>query len=92
LCACAQAERIGDARKILEELQGLSPNSYVPAMAFGLIYFALGEIDKGFDWFEKGVDERDRMIFHIHVHPQFCDPLGAHPRYHALLRKMNLEP
>ena len=30
-------------------------------------------------------------MLHVHVHPNY-DPLHAHPRYQALLRKMNLEP
>ena len=42
------------------------------------------------DYFEKAVEEHDSMPFLFHVHP-FFDPLRSHPRYHALLRKMNLE-
>ena len=48
-------------------------------------------MDSAFDWFEKAVDEHDPLMLHFHVHPNY-DPLRAHPRYSALLRKMNLEP
>jgi len=48
-------------------------------------------MDQAFDWFEKAVDEHEPLMLHIHVHPNY-DPLHAHPRYSALLRKMNLEP
>ena len=45
------------------------------------------------DWspLDKAVDEREGLTLHFHIDPLF-DPLRSHPRYHALLRKMNLEP
>ena len=89
--AYAWAGRIGQAQKLLEELQDLAKKAYVSAWSFGFIYAGLGEIDTCFDWFEKAVEERDPMIFHIHVDPTY-DSLRSHPRYAALLRKMNLEP
>jgi hypothetical protein len=75
----------------LQELQELARKAYVPPSSFASIYFGLGEIDRGFDWLEKAVDERDGLIVHIHVDPGY-DPLRSHPRFQALLRKMNLEP
>jgi tetratricopeptide (TPR) repeat protein len=89
--AYARAGRLGEAQKLLEELHELTQKTYVPAFVFGYIYPALGEIDKGFDWLEKAIDERDGLILHLQVDPSF-DPLRSHPRYPALLRKMNLEP
>jgi len=87
--ACARAGRLGEAQKLLEELDELAQKTYVPAFTFGYIYPALGEIDKGFDWLEKAVDERDGLILHLHIDPSH-DSLRSHPRYPALLRKMNL--
>jgi eukaryotic-like serine/threonine-protein kinase len=87
----ALAGRIGDARKILNELQKLAQHTNVPALSFALIYLGLREIDPGLDWLEKAIDERQNMIFQISFSP-LMDPLRSHPRYHALLRKMNLEP
>jgi hypothetical protein len=46
---------------------------------------------RAFDWLEKAIDERDAVSPHIHVEPAF-DPLRSHPRYPALLRKMNWSP
>ena len=48
-------------------------------------------MEEAFDWFERAVDEREPLMLHCHVHPNY-DPLRTHPRYSALLRKMNLEP
>ncbi len=46
----------------------------------------MGEFEKALDWFEKSVDEQAVLS---HLFPSL-DPLRSHPRYHALLRKMNL--
>jgi hypothetical protein len=81
--------RVGEARKILEELQERARKSHVPGSVYALIYMGFGEIDKAFDWFEKSIEERDSMIWYVHY--SAFDPLRSHPRYHALLRKMNLE-
>ena len=55
------------------------------------VYVGLGEIDKAFDWMEKAVDDCDGGIIHSHLSPLY-DAIRSHPRYRALLRKMNLEP
>jgi TolB-like protein/Tfp pilus assembly protein PilF len=88
--AYAKAGRIGDANKILEELQGLEQKTHVKATAFAFLYFALGEIDKGFDRLERAVDEGN--ILRLFPIIPFLDHLRSHPRYQALLRRMNLEP
>jgi TolB-like protein/Tfp pilus assembly protein PilF len=87
----ASTGHTAEAHKLIEELQERAQSQYVPSWSFGVIYSGLGEMDKAFDWFEKAVDEREPLMLHIHVHPNY-DPLRAHPRYPALLRKMNLEP
>jgi serine/threonine protein kinase/Tfp pilus assembly protein PilF len=87
--ANALAGRIGEARKLLEELQQLAQRIYVPSLYFAYPYYFLGEIDRAFDWFEKAVAERETLTLHLHVDPLY-DPLRSHPRYQSLLRKMNL--
>ena len=89
--AYARAGRTGEARKLLEELNDRAQKTNVPPSMFAHIYFCLGESDKAFDWLEKAVDEQDALILHFQVSP-YSDPLRSHPRFHALLRKMNLEP
>jgi TolB-like protein len=83
--------RPGEGLKLLEELRERAQKQYVPSWSFAAIYLGLGEIDKAFDWFEKAVEEREPLMLHFHVHPNY-GPLRTHPRYKTLLRKMNLEP
>jgi serine/threonine protein kinase/Tfp pilus assembly protein PilF len=86
----AQTGRTGEALRLLEELQERAQKQYVPSWSFAAVYLGLGEMDRAFDWFEKAVDEREPLMLHFHVHPNY-DPAHTHPRYPALLRKMNLE-
>jgi serine/threonine protein kinase/Tfp pilus assembly protein PilF len=87
----AKVGQIEKARKLLDELHELVARTYVTPANISFIYFGMGEIDKCFDWLEKALEERVGYINHIDVEP-LNDPLRSHPRYQALLRKMNLEP
>jgi len=89
--AHASTGRTAEAVKLLGELQERAQRQYTPSFSFAVIYQGLGEMDKAFDWYEKAVDEHDSLMLHFHVHPNY-DPARTHPRYPALLRKMNLEP
>jgi tetratricopeptide (TPR) repeat protein len=88
--AYSQTGRIGDAQRILKQLREIAQTTYVPAIAFAMICHALGEMNEGFDWLEKAVEEQ--RLFHIIHFNVLNDSLLSHPRYRALLRKMNLEP
>jgi len=89
--ASAWAGRTDDACRIIREMEDYSRVSYVSPSMFAWVYCSLGETEKGLEWFERAIDERDGLIIHGHLFPIY-DPLRSHPRYHALLRKMNLEP
>lgn len=88
--AYAKAGKIEEAKKHLRELQDLAQREYVIPSSFASIYLGLGEIDQAYDWLEKAVDELDNTILDLRA-GAFFDPLRSHPRYKALLRKMNLE-
>ncbi|MGE5199275.1 MAG: protein kinase domain-containing protein [Rhodospirillaceae bacterium] len=52
-------------------------------------YLMAGDNARALDWLEKAYAERDPYITYIGCLPIF-DPLRAEPRFHALMRKMNL--
>jgi hypothetical protein len=85
-------ERISEAHRVLEELKIVARNSYVPPWSFAIIYMGLGETEKAFDWFDKAVEEHSPLIliYSFHMFPNY-EYFRSHPRYKALLQKMNLE-
>jgi len=54
-----------------------------------MYYAQLGDKDQAFAWLEKAYEKRDGYIFLLKVHPLW-DPLRDDPRFHDLLRRMNL--
>ena len=84
---------IGDKEKtqtILDDLLTRSKRAYVPAYSIAGVYIHLGEIEQGFKWLDKAYEERDILLSHIKVGPEFTQ-LRADPRYMALLKKMGLD-
>jgi eukaryotic-like serine/threonine-protein kinase len=87
--AYAVSGRRADAQKMLDQLNEISKQKYVPAGYRVYIYAALGEKNKAFEWLEKGYE--DRSLFGIKAYG-LLSPLRSDPRFQDLLRRMNLEP
>ncbi len=81
---------IGRTEKTREYLQELQKEKRCLPSSFAMLYMGLGEIDEAFQWLEKAVDECEPIALQVPSSPLF-DPLRSHPRYRALLGKMNLE-
>ncbi len=89
--ALAQGGKAAEARAILGQLHQIATERYVPPSSIAWIYLGLGETDEAFIWLDRAVDARDQMMTPIKTY-SFFDPLRNDPRFHALLRKMNLAP
>ncbi len=84
------AGRRSDALAILEELEVRRRTTYVPPWSMAAVYRGLGEADQALGWLERGVDDRDLiLVCALKSEPSYF-AVGDHPRYQALLRKMNL--
>ena len=85
----ASAGRPVEARAILKkfELEGLP----VTQIEIAMIYMALGEKDKAFEWLEKAFEERAWQLGFLKVEPIF-DPLRDDLRFNELMRRVNLVP
>jgi serine/threonine-protein kinase len=78
-----------EARKLLNELESLARQEYVPAVAIALIYAGLGEKDQAFVWLEKAYEERAFEMTWLKSEPRW-DSLRSDPRFANLLRRMGL--
>jgi TolB-like protein/tetratricopeptide (TPR) repeat protein len=83
--------RAGDrqeALKQLNKLHRLAERRYVPAFLFANPYLALGDHDEALRFMEKEYDARGWYLLLIRQSPLY-DPLRSHPRFQALMRRMN---
>ena len=78
------------ARMVLERLRAIGRQRFVLPTSFAWVHFGLGEIDEAFAWMERAVNRNDGWIPALKSYP-FLDPIHADERFHALLRKLNLE-
>ena len=82
--------RADEARGILARLEAMARTRYVPPSMFALTYLGLRDVDRAFEWLDRAVDARDQVMMPIKSY-MFFDPIRTDPRFHALLRKMNLD-
>lgn len=87
--AYAQAGRQEDAREILGKLEKQSRDRYVSPYHLAYVYTGLGEADRAMDCLEKAFDHRAGALYGIKGSFLFTQ-LRSHPRFQALLRRMNL--
>jgi len=87
--AYAMAGRREDAREVLSKLQALSQRRYVSPYHFAYVYAGLGQPEEAIDWLEKAYEQRAGAIYGIKGSFLFAG-LRSHPRFQALLKKMNL--
>jgi TolB-like protein/Tfp pilus assembly protein PilF len=80
---------IDEAREILDELYRKARERYVSPVDFAKLHNELGDIDEAFHWMDKAVEDRRGWLVYLNVEPA-VDNLRSDPRFHALLKRMNL--
>ncbi|HKW03087.1 MAG TPA: protein kinase [Vicinamibacterales bacterium] len=88
--AYAMTGATGKAREILRQLRDRATRERVPPYHLAYIHTGLDEQDEAIDWLERGYDQRAGGIYGVKGSFLFTS-LHQHPRFKALLRKMNLE-
>jgi len=78
------------ALEILEEMKELWMQEDLNASSMAFLYSGLGEVDMALEWLEKAFERRETRMTFLKVHPMY-DSLRQHPRFHLLLKKMNLD-
>jgi serine/threonine-protein kinase len=64
--------------------------AYVSPISIVVNYMIAGEHEKALDWLEKGYEKRVQNMPYIGSKIYLCEPLFDHPRFTAILEKMNL--
>ena len=77
------------AREILRQLESEATRGYVSPYQLVFVHTGLGEYDRALDLLEHSVQEHAGAAYGING-SFLLAPLQSHPRFRALLRKMNL--
>ena len=87
--AYAASKQTSEARKMLDQLTERAQQTYVQPTWFAVIYGALGENDRAFEWLQRAYEDRSSWLVFLNVDPLF-DPLRKDPRFADLARRVNL--
>ena len=87
--ALAMAGRRTEALAILDQLEELSRQRYVPAAARAWCYLGLGDYERVIGWLETGYRQRDSGLPHVGLQRAF-KPLHSDPRFQDLLRRLGI--
>jgi tetratricopeptide (TPR) repeat protein len=87
----AMAGRHAEAATRLDIISQRAANDYISPVSIAYICTALGDKDRVFENLDRAVFDRDPNILGLQSNPIF-DSLRTDERYHAILRKMRLEP
>ena len=87
--AYAMVGRTADARDVLRRLEERSRQTYVAPYHLAYVHTGLGEVETALDLLERAYEERAGGIYGIKGSFLFAS-LRGHPRFTALLERMNL--
>ena len=87
--AYALVGKVDRARDALRQLEERARETYVSPYHLAYVYTGLGEPDRAMDLLERAFEQRAGAIYGIKGSFLF-EPLRAHPRFQALLARLNL--
>jgi TolB-like protein/Tfp pilus assembly protein PilF len=77
------------AKTILDEANKKARTEWVAPYMIATVYFALDEIDRGFDWLEQAFEDYDESLNYMAIDP-VLDSCRTDPRFVDLLRRVGL--
>jgi len=79
------------ARTVMDDVLTRGSGGYDWPSVRASFYFALGDIDRCFEWMEKAVEEKDSRLILMMRSPK-TDSLRDDPRFNAILENVGLKP
>jgi tetratricopeptide (TPR) repeat protein len=86
--AYAEAGKIQQAEAILQEMDEIASRRFISPYHLALVQCALGRTEAALDMLERAAEVKDVWVLYAAVDPEL-DSLHGHPRFDALLRKLN---
>jgi TolB-like protein/Flp pilus assembly protein TadD/class 3 adenylate cyclase len=77
------------ARAVLDELNSLSTQRYIPPHSIAVVYLGLGQHDETLAWLEKAYQDHDVRLTFLKVDPKW-DSFRSDPGFIAILRRIGL--
>ncbi|HWG36677.1 MAG TPA: hypothetical protein VN690_03075 [Terriglobales bacterium] len=87
----AHSDGKGRCLEIMRKLREMAATRYVSPMEFASLHFALGQLDAGFEWLAKAVQDRCMELLWVNVDPRL-EVARQDRRFAAALRPMGLMP
>jgi DNA-binding winged helix-turn-helix (wHTH) protein/TolB-like protein/Tfp pilus assembly protein PilF len=78
-----------EAQQIIDELKTRAKRNYISPTIIAVIYGALGDNERAFEWLEKAYEAHDFLLVFLKAEPMF-DPLRSDPRYNELQQRVKL--
>ena len=85
----ALSGKMDKSRLMLQTLEERARTRYVSPFEFLTIYFAMGDIERGYAWLTKACDDRSFELLALKVDPRF-DTLREEERFLAAVRRVGL--
>jgi TolB-like protein/Flp pilus assembly protein TadD len=82
----AKLGRVNEAREVLNTLEAMARERYIPPYALALVHAGLGEREKALGWLERAVEVRDVHMCFPPIDPKW-DAFRSDPRFQALLKR-----
>ena len=88
--AYAFAGRRAEAQGELNVLTDIGHRRYVPPSYVAIVYLALGDKNKAFQYLNQSYQDRSEQLLYLGVEP-IVDPLRSDPRFDVLLKQVGLK-
>jgi tetratricopeptide (TPR) repeat protein len=79
-----------ESMKVLAKAEAEFPGGQSTPYEIAVVWFKLGDAERGFEWLEKAYEHHDRYVFMMAITREL-EGVRDDPRYRSLLKKTGLE-